>query len=131
MLSEGKWQDYVVFDEEPELLRISFVGQWLNAEQSQQVRSHLRDTGLWRPERPVLMDLRRVTIAGTPPFAEMQRRTDAWKLLTTPPPRIAFVASPGANYGFARMLEQQWGTESIATFEGEAEARHWLLAGHS
>ena len=68
MLSEGKWQDYLLVDEEAELLRITFVGQWLNTEQSRQAREHLRDSGLWRSARPVLMDLRRVTIAGTKPF---------------------------------------------------------------
>ena len=76
MLSEGKWQDYLLVDEEAELLRITFVGQWLNTEQSRQAREHLRDSGLWRSDRPVLMDLRRVTIAGTPAFAEMQRAVD-------------------------------------------------------
>jgi hypothetical protein len=129
MLSEGTWNDYVVVDDEPELLRITFVGQWLNGDQSRQARDHLLDRGLWRSDRPVLMDLRRVTIAGTPAFAEMQRRTDAWKLLATPHPRIAFVASRGANYGFARMLEQQWVSDAIATFEDEDEARRWLLLG--
>ena len=129
MLSEGKWQDYLLVDEESELLRITFVGQWLNTEQSRQAREHLRDSGLWRSARPVLMDLRRVTIAGTPAFAEMQRRTEAWQLLATPPPRIAFVALPGASYGVARLQEQQCASEALATFADEADARRCLVAG--
>lgn len=107
---------------------IAVDGSTGTREEADAVRTALLERGLWRADRPVLLDLRQATVAGVPLYAEMRERVLDWFRLATPPPRrCAIVTRGGALFGIARMIASIWQGD-IALFLDKDEAVAWLLA---
>lgn len=85
--------------------------------------------GAWRPELPVLIDVR--PVAQAPDRSEAERIAEVLAEGTKAGVRLAVLAAPGASYGVARMIgimAENRGGGAPAFLEPRAAVR-WL-AGH-
>lgn len=112
------------------VLVVAVRGHWDTAAASRAMLAQLLASGLWSDRALVLMDLREADSRTAPHYDQLWARTRESAAVPMPR-RVALLATGGATFGVARMLQELMGgdPDRVQTITDEAEMWQWLAGG--